>query len=496
MLSSKQAHSAPSSPVLRSCDDAQGISAVVPDESHQDAPSPSNSPALIAAREVLEGSGAFHQRWVARLSHDETITLADLYILSQTSQEDYESLNNLTRSIDMDGQVVQVTANLYINQLEIKYSHDSNTDEFGFFYQPSTQGSTPFIVPAFCNGRCDGPCAVCDTAPNRRFPHDNSLEYRYRHVFPDLNTVLRWCADAPGCYWGTPRFFAELEQFEAMLEGRLTAPQPAPPAPVQTAAAAPPPPAPVQTERCPPLLQQIFSACKKPAPSSYAAAAAPNPQPPARPIATNSGLTGGARSQDDGPKDDGSWTPVKAKTQRNTTPKATPSVPRPASTAHPLFGSDAEQWCRKRLGHDFIALKQDHTAQCIKCPGDIHTSRKLYVGYGEKLVSHSLKDSKDPEESDFIRIYIDNLDSNPAPLRDFAEIFAAVGTAVIDVYRPTFQDASGKWIFKPNCVVKIPKAWAPRGSSDPITADLVLHILREHPVIYRGKALRFQFFSR
>jgi hypothetical protein len=276
-----------------------------------------------------------------------------------------------------------------------------------------------------------------------------------------------------------------------MLEGRLTAPQPAPPATVQTAAAANPPPATVQTERCSKLLGQLFAAPKKSTPANYAAAVAPNPQPRANAVSRTGG---GAGSQDNGSQDGGSWNRVQAKAPK-TKPVVLP-VPSTATTAHPLFGSDAEQWCRARLGRDFNALKQDHTAQCIKCPADIHTSRKLYVGHGKKLVSHSLKDSTDPEESDFTRIFIDNLDSNPAPLRDFAEIFAAVGTSVIDVYRPTFPDASGKWIFKPHCVVKIPKAWAPPGSSDPITADLVLHILGTHPVIYRGKALRFQFYSR
>ena len=471
------------------CDATQSIPSVskwrrtsaVVTESHEDVPSSGPNPELIAAREVLEGSGQFHKSWIRRLTSDETIILADLWILH--SQEGPEALDALTPSVQMeDGQEIRVPANLYINQLEIKYLRVSITDAVGFIYQPRTQGATPWIVPSHTDGRCDEQCSVCDAAPNRRFPHDAILEKLYWHHYPSLDTVLRWCADTPGCKWGSPSFFAELERFNDNEWAAIFISNATPP-PSTTA--------PVANGRRSITLDQLFAGSKKSvAPTSYANAVAPTPAPKPQPTSkpTKSGLTGGGA----GGSDEGNWTEAKPRK-----PNSQP-VPRaaPESTAHPLFGPDAERWCRARLGRDFNALKQAHTAQCIKCPGDIHTSRKLYVGHGKPLVSHNLKDSKDPEASDFTRIFISNLDSDPAPLRDFAELLAAVGTSVIDVYRPTFQDASGKWIFKPNCVVKIPKSWVPPGSKTPITADLVLFILQQHPVIYRGKTLRFQFFSR
>lgn len=458
---------------VSACGSSQGISAVVPDnQCHQDAPSSTPSHELIAAREVLEGSGIFHEGWIRRLASDETIILADLWILH--SRGGPEALEGRTVPVQDRNQVIEVPANLYLNQLEIKYQHTSNTDSYGFLYQPRTPGSTPYIVPSYTNGRCDEQCSVCDAAPNRRFPHDAILENLYRSQYPSLDAVLRWCADGMGCKWGSAYFYDELKKFDAWAA---------------TFNATPPPnTAPVANERRSITLDQLFAGSKtSAAPTSYANAVTPSKPNAPKPVVTKSGLTGGGAGSDAG-----AWTEVK--------PNKTAShpVPRPAPTATPapsLFGSDAHEWCRARLGRDFDALKRDHTAQCIKCPGDIHTSRKLYVGHGKPLVSHSLKDSMNPEESDFVRIFIDNLDSNPAPLRDFAELFAAVGTAVIDVYRPTFQDASGKWIFKTNCVVKIPKSWAPPGKSA-IDAALVLHILREQKVVYRGKPLRFQFFSR
>ncbi len=144
---------------------------------------------------------------------------------------------------------------------------------------------------------------------------------------------------------------------------------------------------------------------------------------------------------------------------------------------HPIFGSDAFEWCRTRTGHNFKALNERHKQWwSVKMP-----NRMMYCGIHAPMVRHT------SEHGEF-KYFINNLPSGPLSPHDIREMVSAV-IPVMDVYRPMYRDQTGEMQFGSYFSVTVPAQY------NGVSAQEALSILQAGPINFRGTAMRIQRFK-
>ncbi len=159
------------------------------------------------------------------------------------------------------------------------------------------------------------------------------------------------------------------------------------------------------------------------------------------------------------------WEPVK------------PVRNRDRESQHPIFGSDAFEWCRTLTGHNFKALNERHKQWwSVKMP-----TRMMYCGIHAPMVRHT------SEHGEF-KYFINNLPSGPLSNHDIREMISAV-IPVMDVYRPMYRDQTGEMQFGSYISVTVPALY------NGVSAQEALSILQAGPINFRGTALHIQRFK-